>query len=87
LEPGAGIGVFLLANSVSGNRGIVVMSKANEYRRQAEESAARVAWCEKKLSFERKRHKALNDLAVGEDWLDGKMSPVPKTESTRTGGK
>ena len=60
------------------------MSKANEYRRQAEEAAARIEWCEKKLSFERKRHKALADLAVGEDWLDGKISPTPKTESVRT---
>ena len=60
------------------------MSKANEYRRQAEEAAARVRWCEKKLSFERKRQRALEDLAVGEDWLDGRISPTPKTESLRT---
>ena len=47
---------------------------------------ARVEWCEKKLSFERKRHKALRDLATEEDWLDGKISPLPKTDSVRSSG-
>ena len=62
------------------------MSNANNYRRQAEEAAARVEWCEKKLLFERKRHKALKELAANEDWLDGKISPLPKTESVRSSG-
>ena len=62
------------------------MSNANNYRQQAEEAAARVQWCEKKLLFERKRHKALKELATGEDWLDGKISPLPKTESVRSSG-
>ena len=52
----------------------VVMSKGNDYRQQVEEAAARVEWCERKLSFERKRHRALKDLAATEDWLDGKLS-------------
>jgi hypothetical protein len=29
------------------------MGSANNYRQQADEAAARVDWCEKKLSFER----------------------------------
>ncbi len=62
------------------------MSNANNYRHQAEEAAARVEWCEKKLAFERKRHKALKDLATGEDWLDGNVSPIPAADSTRTSG-
>ena len=32
------------------------MSNANNYRQQAEEAAARVEWCEKKLLFERRGH-------------------------------
>ena len=52
------------------------MSRKKEYRRQADEAAARIEWCEKKLSFERKRRRALEDLAEGEDWLDGKISPL-----------
>ena len=62
------------------------MSSANNYRQQAEDAAARVEWCEKKLLFERKRHKALRDLATEEDWLDGKISPLPKTDSVRSSG-
>jgi hypothetical protein len=45
------------------------MGSADNYRQQADEAAAPVDWCEKKLSFERKRHQALNDLAANEDWL------------------
>jgi len=62
------------------------MSNANNYRQQAEDAAARVEWCEKKLSFERKRHKALKELAANEDWLDGKITPLPETESVRSSG-
>ncbi len=58
------------------------MSKETDYRRQAEEAAERVEWCERKLSYERKRHRALKDLAATEDWLDGKSSPLPKKEGT-----
>ena len=57
------------------------MGSADNYRQQADEAAARVDWCEKKLSFERKRRNALNDLAANEDWLDGKVDPMPKTRS------
>ena len=62
------------------------MSNANNYRQQAEDAAARVEWCEKKLLFERKRHKALKELAANEDWLDGKIIPLPETESVRSSG-
>ena len=48
-------------------------------------TAARVEWCERKLSFERKRHRALKDLAATEDWLDGKLSPLSKTEGSASG--
>ena len=61
------------------------MSEGNDYRQQVEEAAARVEWCERKLSFERKRHRALRDLAATEDWLDGKLSPLPKTEDSASG--
>ena len=64
---------------------MVVMSKGNDYRQQVEEAAARVEWCERKLSYERKRHRALKDLAATEDWLDGKLSPLPKTEGSASG--
>ncbi|HEV2717039.1 MAG TPA: hypothetical protein VGU64_17375 [Terriglobales bacterium] len=60
------------------------MGSADNYRQQADEAAARVDWCEKKLSFERKRRKALNDLAANEDWLDGKVDPMPKPRSLET---
>jgi hypothetical protein len=65
----------------------VVMTKADDYRRLAEEAGARVDWCEKKLAFESKRHKALKDLAAGEDWLDGKVNPTAttKTEGSASG--
>jgi hypothetical protein len=62
----------------------LVMSDAKEYRRQAEEVAARIEWCERKLSFERKRHRALKDLAAGEDWLEGKISPTAEPKAGRT---
>jgi hypothetical protein len=35
----------------------IVVSKANDYRQQAEEAAARVDCRERKLAFERKRRK------------------------------
>jgi len=59
------------------------MGSADNYRRQADEAAARVDWCEKKLSFERKRRKALNDLAANEDWLDGKIDPMPRSPESK----
>jgi len=61
------------------------VSKANDFWQQAEEAAARIEWCERKLSFERKRYKALKDLAAGEDWLDGKVSPIQKVEVSTSG--
>jgi hypothetical protein len=63
------------------------MSKADEYRQQAEDAAARIEWCERKLSFERKRHKALEDLAAGEDWLEGKVNPAPTTKTEGSVGR
>jgi hypothetical protein len=39
-----------------------------------------------KLSFERKRHRALKDLAATEDWLDGKLSPLPLSPLPKTEG-
>jgi len=62
------------------------MGSADKYRQQADEAAARVDWCEKKLSFERKRRKALNDLAANEDWLDGKVDPMPKPRRPESEG-
>ncbi len=62
------------------------MSKGNDYRKAANEAASRIEWCERKLSFERKRHRALSDLADGEDWLDGKISSVPTTKDTANEG-
>jgi hypothetical protein len=65
-----------LAVSVSVISRGISMSNANKFRQQAEEAEARVEWCEKKLLFERKRHKALKELAANEDWLDGKITPL-----------
>jgi hypothetical protein len=47
---------------------------------QAEEAVAQVEWCEKKMSFERKRYRALRDLAASEEWLDGNVNPMSKGE-------
>ncbi len=58
------------------------MPNPNDYRQQAEEAAARVVWCEKKLSFERKRYRALLDLAASEEWLDGSVNPMQKGEGS-----
>src|ERR1700719_1836146 len=66
-------------------RNEVVMSKTDDFGRQAEEAAARIEWCEKKLSFERKRDAALKELAASEDWLDGRVSPIQKAEGSGNG--
>lgn len=58
------------------------MPNPNDYRQQAEEAAARVDWCEKKLSFERKRYRALRDLAASEEWLEGSVNPMSKGEGS-----
>jgi hypothetical protein len=87
VELGTAFCVFKPAYSLFGIRRVVVMSDVNEYRRQAGEAAARVEWAERKLSFERKRRRALEDLAVGEDWLDGKISPNPAAESHKNQGR
>ena len=58
------------------------MANRDDYRQQAEEAAARVDWCEKKLSFERKRYRALRDLAASEEWLDGNVNPMSKEEGS-----
>ena len=62
------------------------MADGSDYRQQAQEAAGRVEWCEKKLAYERKRHRALKDLAASEDWLDGNLNPLPKREESANGG-
>ena len=62
------------------------MPNPNDYHRQAEEAAERIDWCEKKLAFERKRYRALRDLAASEEWLDGAVNPLSK-EGGSTGRK
>jgi len=61
------------------------MADGTDYRQQVDEAAARIEWCERKLAYERKRHRALKDLATTQDWLDGKASPLPKTEGSTNG--
>ena len=39
------------------------MSYINKFREQVEEAGARVEWCEKKLLFKCKWHKAFKELA------------------------
>lgn len=56
------------------------MASQDDYHQQADEAAARVDWCERKLSFERKRHRALRDLAASEEWLEGSVDPMSKSE-------
>ncbi len=56
------------------------MSKADDLRKQAEEAGKRG---DKSKSLregaqQRKREKALNDMADNEDWLDGKPQPKAK---------
>ncbi len=63
----------------------MVVAEGSDYRQQAQEAAARVEWCEKKLAYERKRHTALKELAATEDWLDGNLNPLPKTEGSARG--
>ena len=58
------------------------MPNPNDYHHQAEEAAARIEWCEKKLAFERKRYRALRDLAASEEWLDGTVDPLSKDEGS-----
>jgi hypothetical protein len=58
------------------------MSKADDFRRQAQEATGRIEWCERKLSFERKRREAFIDLAAAEDWLDGKIAPLQRAEQS-----
>lgn len=58
------------------------MANRDDYRQQAQEAGARVDWCEKKLSFERKRYRALRDLAASDEWLDGNVNPMSKGESS-----
>ncbi len=65
---------------ISGGAFVMEKGQGKDYWRQANEAAARVDWCEKKLSYERKRHKALKALAMNDDWLDGKINPVTKSE-------
>lgn len=63
----------------------VVVTNGNDYEQQAEEAAARIEWCERKLSFERKRYRALKDLAATQRWLDGKSNPLLETNDSASG--
>jgi hypothetical protein len=58
-----------------------IMSKAaDELRQRAKEAGKRGTESKslKEGALERKRQKALNDMADNEDWLDGKPKPQPK---------
>ena len=59
------------------------MSEGNDYRQQVEEAAARVAWCERKLLFERNRHRALKDLATLKIGWTGKYPPCQRRKARR----
>jgi len=54
------------------------MSKADDLRKEAEESGKRGDKALNEGAREHKREKALNDMADNEDWLDGKPKPKPK---------
>ena len=54
------------------------MSKADDLRKEAEESGKRGDKALNEGAREHKREKALNDMADNEDWLDGKPTPKPK---------
>lgn len=53
------------------------MSKADDLRKEAEAAGKRGDKSKslRKGAQERKREKALNDMADNEDWLDGKPKP------------
>jgi hypothetical protein len=55
------------------------MAKAEDLRKQAEEAGKRGDKSKslRKGAQERRREKALNDMADNEDWLDGKPNPQP----------
>ena len=55
------------------------MSKADDLRKQAEEAGKRGDESKslRRGAQERKREKALNDLADNEDWLEGNPKPKP----------
>jgi hypothetical protein len=54
------------------------MSKAEDLRKEAEEAGKRGDKSLRKGAQERRREKALNDMADNEDWLDGKPNPQPE---------
>lgn len=56
------------------------MSKAEDLRKQAKEAGKRGTKSKslREGAQERKREKALNDMADNEDWLDGKANPRPE---------
>lgn len=56
------------------------MSKADDYRKRAQEADERVKSTKslKAGAVERKRRKALTDMADNEDWLEGKSAPKPQ---------
>ena len=51
------------------------MSKADDLRKEAEEAGKRGDKSLREGAQERRRERALNDMADNEDWLDGKPKP------------
>jgi hypothetical protein len=60
------------------------MSKAEEYRRAADEAHKRAQQSKslKESIRQRKRAEGLNQLADNEDWLDGKATPPKPTRGS-----
>ena len=57
------------------------MSKADDLRKEAEEAGKRGDKSLREGAQERRRERALNDMADNEDWLDGKPKPKPKAST------
>lgn len=52
-------------------------SRADQYRKRADDAGAGIKARRKSERELRKKQKALNDMADNEDWLDGKAPPKP----------
>ena len=57
--------------------------KSEEYRDEANHASekAKKAQSDDEGVMERNRSKALTDLANNEDWLEGKVKPMPKAKT------
>ena len=57
--------------------------EADKYRDEAKHAGekAKKAQSDDEGIMERKREKALTDMANSEDWLDGKIKPKPKAKT------